>query len=514
MLEGGQPVLLGSEDRAILALECESVAGHTCKVMRLGVHGPSVSELRERIAERIHLTPALTRRLGGRSTTMAWETSPDFDVAQHVVEHRHQRPVDAHGLLTCVARLFEQRLDRSRPLWQLDVIELVDGEWALVWRIHHALADGTTSVRYSRALLWDDAPEQTMSAARVSAQQAADEARRRDHLAAYLRREFKRSRARSPFDGPIGASRSVAFATTPLGALHDVARAIDGATLNDAVLTIVAGSLRHWIQNRHGNIDSIRVKVPVSMHHEGDAVANRDSSFSLGLPLSEPDPVARLRIVHARTKARKAARDAERREVLLHTISDVSPRLERFAVRLERSPRRFALNVSNVPGPRHEVRVISAPVLHLHSLAEISEHHALRISVISFADQLCFGFCADGGSDSGRSDHGRPDRPGGAVAARYGHVTADRALRQKLLLERDRLRWWLPLRQAGAYDRRSGTAARCAKSFAASGSSLRERSTRIGAATASLRAPGTPSSGESSACARVWTNASGRSFCR
>lgn len=393
-MQATQRTPLGSEDRAILALECETVAGHTCKVMRLGPGAPSVAALRERIAERIHLTPPLTRRLSGADAA-AWEPDPDFELADHVVEHRHQRPVDADGLLTCVARLFEQRLDRGRPLWQMDVIELEHDERALVWRIHHALADGTTAIRYSRALLWDEAPEQTMSPAQASAQHAADEARRRSHLAGYLRREFRRSRSRSPFDGSIGAGRGVGFATVPLTALHDAAKAIDGATLNDAVLSIVTGSLRHWVDVHHGCIASIRVKVPVSMHHEGDAVANRDSSFSLGLPLSESDPVARLRIVHSRTQARKAARDAEQRELLLHKISDVSPRLERFAVQLERSPRRFALNVSNVPGPRHRVAVISSPVRQLYSLAEISQHHALRVSVISFVDQLCFGFCAD-----------------------------------------------------------------------------------------------------------------------
>jgi diacylglycerol O-acyltransferase len=388
-------VPLGPEDRAILALECASVAGHTCKVVRLGPNGPNVTALRERIAERIHLTPALTWKLSSGPDAWAWTPDPDFDVANHVVEHGHQLPVDPEGLLRCIARLFEQRLDRSRPLWQMDVIELRDDERALVWRIHHALADGTTAIRYSRALLWDDAPEQTMSPAQASAQHTADEARRRGHLAGYLRREFKRSRSRSPFDGPIGTCRGIGFAAVPLAALHDAAKAIDGATLNDAVLTIVAGSLRHWVDVHHGRIDTIRVKVPVSMHHEGDTVANHDSSFSLGLPLSEPDPIARLRIVHARTRARKAAGDAERREVLLHKISDVSPRLERFAVQLERSSRRFALNVSNVPGPRHRVAVMASPVRQLYSLAEISQHHALRVSVISFADQLCFGFCAD-----------------------------------------------------------------------------------------------------------------------
>jgi diacylglycerol O-acyltransferase / wax synthase len=181
----------------------------------------------------------------------------------------------------------------------------------------------------------------------------------------------------------------------PLRALHDAARRIDGATLNDAVLTVVAGSLRRWLELHHGHLDNLRVKVPVSLHHEGDADANRDSSFSLGLPISEPDPVKRLHTIHARTQARKEAHDAEQREVLLHHLEGVSPRLERYAQQLERSPRRFALNVSNVPGPREPVSVGHASLLQLHSLAEIAQRHALRISVISLADKLGFGFCAD-----------------------------------------------------------------------------------------------------------------------
>jgi diacylglycerol O-acyltransferase / wax synthase len=180
-----------------------------------------------------------------------------------------------------------------------------------------------------------------------------------------------------------------------LGAIHQAAKALCGATLNDAVLSIVAGSLRHWVSVHHEDVDSLRVKVPVSMHHSGDDDANHDSQFSLGLPLGEVDPVNRLEMIHERTLARKHARDAEQREVLLHQLGHVSPRLERLATQLERSPRRFALNVSNVPGPRQPVAVMSAPVRQLHAVAEISQHHALRVSVVSLADLLCFGFCAD-----------------------------------------------------------------------------------------------------------------------
>jgi diacylglycerol O-acyltransferase len=389
-------VPLSAEDRAILALESPTIAGHTCKIIHLSESAPDVSALRARISERMHLAPALTRRLTpGPDGAPGWVPDPEFSVERHVVEHHHDDPVDPAGLRQCVARLFEQRLERDRPLWRFDVVTVRGGHRALVWRIHHALADGNASVRYGRALLWDDPPETRMTTAQTAAAHAVDETRRRTHLASYLRREFVRSGGRSPFDGEICTEREVAFASIPLTPLRRAAKAIDGATVNDAVLCVVAGALRRWVQLHHGRLGTIRVKVPVSLHHDGDTEANHDSMFTLGLPLVQADPVTRLRLIHERTSERKAARDAEQREVLLHRIGGVSPRLQQFAEQLERNPRRFALNVSNVPGPREPVSVLSSPVQAMYSLAEISQHHALRVSVTSLADQLCFGFCVD-----------------------------------------------------------------------------------------------------------------------
>jgi diacylglycerol O-acyltransferase len=393
------PIPLDPEDRAILALESPTIAGHTCKVVRLGGAPLDVDALRARIAERIALAPALTRRLGGSAREPSWVPDADFDVAHHVgrapVEGAVEGAVDRAGLLELVARLFEQRLDRARPLWRIDVVPLADGGSALVWRIHHALADGTASVRYARALLWDDPPNEAgATPAQAAVAHAADEARRRAHLAGFLRREYARGARHSPFDGPIGGRREIAFATVSLPALHDAAKGLCGATVNDGVLTIVTGALARWVRARHGHLDRIRVKVPVSLHHEGDAVANHDSFFSVAVPLSETDPVVRLHAVHAATRARKEARDARYREQLLSELAGV-PSLERFATRLEHSPRTFALNVSNVPGPRAAVSVLGTPVEHLHSIAEIAEHHALRVSATSLAGVLCFGLCAD-----------------------------------------------------------------------------------------------------------------------
>jgi len=388
---------LGPEDRAILDLECRTIAGHTCKVVRLAAEDRpafDVARLRARVAERIAFAPALTRRLGGTAHNPGWVADEDFDLSAHVVAAPVDGPVDGPELLALIARLFEQRLDRTRPLWRIDTVALADGGSALIWRIHHSLADGTATVRYARALLWDDGAEASMTVAQAHAAHAADEARRRAHLAGFLRREYARGECRSPFDGTIGTRREVAFAAVPLPALHEAALKLDGATVNDAVLTIVAGAVGRWVRQRHGELGTIRVRVPVSLHHEGDEVANHDSFFSVGLPLNEPDPVARLRATHAATSERKLDRDAQYREHLLHELSGLPP-LENFVTRMERNPRRFALSVSNVPGPREPVSVLGAPVAHLHSIAEIGERHALRVSATSLAGLLCFGLCAD-----------------------------------------------------------------------------------------------------------------------
>ena len=84
----------------------------------------------------------------------------------------------------------------------------------------------------------------------------------------------------------------MAFAHVPLRELHDAAKQLAGATVNDAVLAAVAGGLRAWIQHHHGRLGRVRVKIPVSLHHAGDDEGNRDSFFTLELPLGEPDPAA------------------------------------------------------------------------------------------------------------------------------------------------------------------------------------------------------------------------------
>jgi WS/DGAT/MGAT family acyltransferase len=253
-------------------------------------------------------------------------------------------------------------------------------------------------MRFAAGLLWDAAP--AAGAGAGSAHPAPpgehpDHERRRAHLAAFIEREFAGSLHRSPFDGRIGTRRRIAIAAAPLGRLHDAARELAGATLNDAVLSIVAGSLRRWLERHHGPLGDVRVRVPVSLHHEGDDAGNRDSFFSVRLPLGIDDPVERLRAVNRETLIRKEEHDAEQLDHVAAALGRHSARLAALVERIESSPREFAVNVSNVPGPRHPVSVLGAPVEALHSIAEIGLRHGLRIAVVSLADHLYFGFNAD-----------------------------------------------------------------------------------------------------------------------
>jgi diacylglycerol O-acyltransferase len=386
-------IALTDEDRAILALESAAVVGHTCKVVLVASGAPTAERLRASVVERLPSVPALTRRLGGTAERPVWVDDECFDVAAHVVA-ADVDPCDDESMRMEVARLFAERLDRSRPLWRIDVLQRADDGAALVWRIHHALADGTTAMRVADAVLWDAVPG-AAGAAAPPPHPSYDESERRLRRAAFLRHELTLGHRRSPFDGTIGAQRVIAFAGAPLQALHDAAHRLAGATVNDAVLTAVAGGLRAWIRDHHGHAGKLRVKVPVSLHHAGDDEGNRDSFFTVELPLDEPDPVARLTAIRAATAARKADHDAESLDRLMHDLVRVSPQLEHLVRRLEASPRAFALNVSNVPGPRTAVAVLGVPVEAVYSIAEIGERHALRVAVVSVAGRLHFGLCSD-----------------------------------------------------------------------------------------------------------------------
>jgi hypothetical protein len=207
--------------------------------------------------------------------------------------------------------------------------------------------------------------------------------------ATIARRELARAAQVTEFAQGPGPARVVAFASAPVADCKRAGKAIDPAiTVNDVVLSLVAGGVRDWLRHRHGPTDGIRAKVPVSLHRpdEGDEVANRDSYFFVDLPVAEPDPVKQLLAISRETNERKLSHDAE----TLYRLG-AHPFVAHWAM----SPHVFTFNVSNVRGPGRDVYVLGSRVRQMYSLAEIAPRHALRVAVVSAAGSLFFGLCAD-----------------------------------------------------------------------------------------------------------------------
>jgi WS/DGAT/MGAT family acyltransferase len=430
---------LTDEDARILARERGSVGGHMCKVLIVdGEH--DADQVRALVGRRLAEVPRLRDRLVPAPLGIAppaWVPDDDFALDRHV---RDRGRVDDHAALErAVAALMEAHLDRERPLWSMDVLSVGGRRTAIVLRLHHCMADGKMAMRIIQTLLLDPTddgadsePRPDRSAGKAAdatsprgaallgdavrwragwvARRAAEGARtlasrrrsradataRRERLAA-IRRELAPDGQPSPLARRAGTRRRAAFRSFPLDEVKAVAHgAPERATVNDVVLAAMAGGLRRLLDSMGAQAHELRVKVPVSLHRPGErVVANRDSFMFVSLPLDEADPLARLLAIAAETRERKAAHDADALDSFFGDLGRWSRSLERLGQRWAMSPRVFAVNVSNVPGPQGTPTVMGSRLIEMHGLAEIADRHALRVAVVSAADRLSFGLCAD-----------------------------------------------------------------------------------------------------------------------
>jgi WS/DGAT/MGAT family acyltransferase len=442
---------LSDDDARILRLESDVIAGHTLKVAIVdppeGGDPPTLELVRRRVQSRLGDLRRARQRLADTPlsvATPAWIDDVSFDIRRHV--RLASEPVSGSGdVIPYAGKVMAERLDHSRPLWCIDYAgPLEDGRVALVIRIHHCMADGVTALRFLSKLLWDAEedgtdpgppsawePQPEPSAMRlfraglgsrgrdlggavsrgarsvVSPRQWRGAGQGLAHLPGTLRRELWPLGADTAFDRRIGGDRELAFTSCSLADLKRIEHAAgEHVTINDVVLAMVAGAIRRWLSTHHEHMETVRVQIPVSMHHrdeDGDALGNRDSFLFCDLPISEPDPRARLLAINSETRNRKEHHDPDELYSFFHSLSHVRP-LYRFASGVASGPREFALSVSNVPGPREPISLLGGNVAELYSAAEPADRHALRASAISLAGRMGLGFCTDPGAVPGVGD--------------------------------------------------------------------------------------------------------------
>jgi WS/DGAT/MGAT family acyltransferase len=402
------------------------------------------AELVRRLRERIHLIPHYAMRLDEAPLGVAnpvWLDDDDFDPDRHVRRVALPAPGGDAELAELVGDLMSDRLDRTRPLWQMHVVEgLAGGRTAVVARMHHALVDGMAAVDVSTVIL-DPSPEplelpapeaKPAAAGGSTARAAADRveslarltgarlhvprklardmasralaleprsAARQVRTAAGVVGELARIRPAAPetrINTPIGPDRVFGMARGRLEAIKEVRRAT-GATVNDILLTTVALMLSEFLDDAP---DAVVALVPVSIRtasQEGE-LGNRISTVFVDLPLRR-EPLERLAAVSKAMDQVKASAQVRAGALIVGATGLAPPLVSSLAVRAMSGPRMFNLVVSNVPGPQQTFYLAGVALREVFPAVPLNpRNQALTVGILSYDGGVNFGLLADRGS--------------------------------------------------------------------------------------------------------------------
>jgi diacylglycerol O-acyltransferase len=434
------PDRLTGLDSSFLHLEDSGVAHmHVAACMVFQGTPPTHQELVDALCSRLHLVPRYRQRLAfvplaqGRPV---WVDDPHFNPRFHVRHTALPAPGDERQLARLAGRVFSQALDRSRPLWEIWLVEgLARGRFALLSKTHHALVDGVSGVDVV-SVLFDSSPNPVPVApphsqwiprppptpAQLLAQALIERATVPSEIARGVRAALRgprsirqhavqalgglfalagvglRPAAHSPYNVRIGPHRRFVWVSTELARLRQARSALD-ATVNDVVLAAVAGALgRHLSRRGHQTAGLVlRAMVPVSVRAEIErgALGNRVTAIWVPLPVGEADPLARLAAISAATAELKQSGQAVGAQVLTALSGFAPPTIIAQAARLQARQRFFNLVVTNVPGPQHPLYLLGRQLLAIYPMVPLAENTALGIAVVSYNGYMHFGLVGD-----------------------------------------------------------------------------------------------------------------------
>jgi diacylglycerol O-acyltransferase len=392
-----------------------------------------LDDVRRAIESRLHLVPRYRRKLlevpGGFAHPILVD-DPNFDIAQHVKLIALPKPGNDEQLKESYARAHEGMLNHARPLWEITFIEgLEDGRVGMVQKIHHAAFDGASTVDIMD-LLFDGTPEHVETepppwspepapdpvtlmnvrwAEQVSSawnwtqeqQLAKDDPDRVEEISAAMKslEEIKKA-PKTSLNVPVGPRRRYDWVPTTLAVAKEIRGLVAGCTVNDVMLTVVAGGLRELLKSRGEDVDNLvlQVMVPVSLRSTPGAsdAGNQVSAFVAPLPVCEPDAVERLGSIHRSTTELKEGKQALGIQLVTQSTQYTPASLMAAAGRTSNEQSSgINLTVTNVPGPRRELFLLGARLLELNPQVLIGNDITLNVAVESYVDKLSIGLCAD-----------------------------------------------------------------------------------------------------------------------
>lgn len=455
---------LSPADMSSLLAERGPIHVHVGATMLMEGEPPEFERLLRHVDERLPLLPRFRQRVTKaalRLTNPEWRDDPEFDLSWHVRRAALPRPGGMEELREYVGRVMSEGLDFDRPLWQLYLIEGLEGKrHAYLSKTHHALVDGVAAVDVGTILL-DPNPEGTemqvpdepaepdepspallfVRAAteriRAPLQRARGAAREAIAMPGETAARVMRTTEAfaelaigetvcppSSLNVEIGRDRRVAFVPADLEAIK-AARKDSGATVNDVILAVATGGLRRLLLARGEELPPHLVAlVPVSVRRPDEQLelGNRISTILVRLPVSVEDPAEQLERIRAETTRLKQSEQARAASLVTEATGWTPPTINRLISGALLRQLIFNLVVSNVPGPQMPFYLLGRRLLEVYPFVPLSpQGHALSIGVVSYDDGVYFGLAGD------RRALADIDELAGAIAASLAEHTGREA---------------------------------------------------------------------------------------
>jgi diacylglycerol O-acyltransferase len=437
---------LGSLDAAFVYVESKAMPMHMAGMV---IYDPSSApggkvtyeEILDNIAARAGSARALGRRLARVPLDLDhpyWVCDGPVDVRYHISRLALPEPADWRELCAQVARFLERPLDMSRPLWEMLVIEglhgvdaVPPGAFALVTKMHHSAMDGISGMEFmgaihdqepSPALPSDTHTEQPIESPspmnlllravpgavrnpwrilKLAPGLGPSLARRVLRNGAAVEAEPSHTTPKTRFNQPVGTARTVGGVRLALREIKKIKNAIPGATVNDVVMALVGGGLRHYLQDVEELPDeSLIAGMAISLRSEQNSggAGNQMTISTLPIGTDIADPLERVLTVHDAAAKRKAVRDGEAASRLVEIADAIPAGLMALAGRLmsqvEMSDKISLVNVgvTNVPGPSTRIYMTGAKATDIYGLGVVASGIGFINLVSSYCDSLTIGF--------------------------------------------------------------------------------------------------------------------------
>jgi WS/DGAT/MGAT family acyltransferase len=426
-------------DTSFLAQEVSGSHMHIGAVLLFEGPAPAHDELARHIDARLHLVPRYRQKLAFPRYEMGrplWIDDPRFNIDYHVRHTALPAPGSEEQLRLLCARVFSQRLDRSKPLWEMWLVEgMDDGRFALISKTHHCLVDGVSGVDLSAVLFdlepepppppapiedWMPAPEPTqaqlvaegvkgllrrpadiagtvLGAAR-SPGRAVGQARETAEGLGEVAWGILVGAPETPLNVPIGPHRRVLWVRTSLDDLKSVKNDL-GGTVNDVFLAVVSGALARWLRTRGVRTEGLELRgcVPVSVRAEDERgdLGNKITMMVAPLPVYADHPVERLRIVSEAMKGLKESKQALGADAIAGLQDFAPPTIFARASRLNFSSRVYNVLVTNVPGPQFPLYLLGRRLDELVPMPFLAPEKALAVAMMSYHGDAWVGLMGD-----------------------------------------------------------------------------------------------------------------------